>query len=154
MTDLRLKSVDRLEVTVLVDNYTDVLALQGSDVVQRAMIPPSAMPLLAEHGLSCLLSMSSGPEQYQVLLDTGMSPICLFHNAEKLGIDLSAIDTLVLSHGHFDHFGGLHEFLDRARGEIDLVMHPSAFLQRRIAIPPDIHADMPWLDPESIKGPK
>lgn len=154
MTGLVLKEVDRLEVTVLVDNYTDVLALQGSDVMQRPMIPPSAMPILAEHGFSCLLTASSGSEEYQVLMDTGMSPICLFHNAEKLGIDLSAIDTLVLSHGHFDHFGGLHEFLGRARKQVNLVVHPDAFLERRINIPPGIQADMPWLDPESVKGPK
>jgi 7,8-dihydropterin-6-yl-methyl-4-(beta-D-ribofuranosyl)aminobenzene 5'-phosphate synthase len=154
MTSLVPKDVDTLEVTILVDNYTDVLALQGSDVVQRPMVPPSAMPILAEHGFSCLLGVSAGSDEYQVLMDTGMSPICLFHNADKLGIDLTGIDTLVLSHGHFDHFGGLHEFLSRARTDVTLVVHPDAFVERRINIPPGIQAAMPWLDPASLKGPK
>ena len=154
MGDLVPREVERLEVTILVDNYTDVLTLQGTDVVQRPLIPPSAMPILAEHGFSCLLSVSCDSQEHQVLMDAGMSAICLFHNADKLGIDLSAIDTVVLSHGHFDHFGGLLEFLRRANKGVELVVHPDAFRERRINIPPSVQADMPGLDEESLKGPR
>jgi len=49
MSELKLREADKLEVTVLVDNYTDALLLQSTDVVKRPLIPPPKL-LLAEHG--------------------------------------------------------------------------------------------------------
>jgi len=149
-----LQEVTRLEVTVLVDNYTDVLALQSTDVQRRPLIPPSAMPILAEHGFSCLLKIYTDSHEYHVLMDAGMSAICLIHNSEKLGVDLGRIKEVVLSHGHFDHFGGLFELLDRAGREIELIVHPDVFLRRRINLPIGITADMPELDEDSLKRKK
>lgn len=133
MNTLNLREADKLEVTVLVDNYTDVF-LQGSDIAQRPLTPPPNLPL-AEHGLSCLLRVHAGSEEHVVLLDAAVSATCLFHNAKLLGIDFTKIESVVLSHGHFDHFGTLLDFLKSARQEISLVLHPEAFLERRINIP-------------------
>ncbi len=154
MNELNLREVDKLEVTVLVDNYTDVLLLQGTDVIQRPLIPPSSMPVLAEHGLSCLLKVCAGSQEYTVFMDAGMSDICLIHNANKLGVDFGKVDEAVLSHGHFDHFGGLLEFLNKANREVRLTVHPDAFLQRRINIPIGIQAEMPLLNEDALKGTK
>jgi len=63
--------------------------------------------LESEHGLSIYLET----DQYKCLLDTGASDIFI-HNAEKLGIDLSDIDYVFISHGHADHIGGLPAFLE------------------------------------------
>jgi len=149
-----LQEVNKLEVTVLVDNYTDVLALHSTDVQQRPLIPPRSMPILAEHGLSCLLKIHADSKKYHVLMDAGMSAICLIHNSDKLGVDLSKIEDVVLSHGHFDHFGGLFELLNRASKGVKLTVHPDVFLQRRINIPIGIQAEMPRLDEESLKRTK
>jgi len=70
-----------------------------------------------------------------VLLDTGISPTCLLHNADAMGINLRNIESMVLSHGHFDHFGGLMGFLDRAKRGITLTLHPDAFLEFRLNDP-------------------
>lgn len=150
MSELNLRQADKLEVTVLVDNYTDALLLQGTDVVKRPLIRPPNQPL-AEHGLSCLLKVYAGSEEHEVLMDAGISANCLFHNLDLLKIDLSKVESVVLSHGHFDHFGGLVEFLDSVRRSIPLVLHPDAFLERRINIPGVGTAGMPQLNEVALK---
>jgi 7,8-dihydropterin-6-yl-methyl-4-(beta-D-ribofuranosyl)aminobenzene 5'-phosphate synthase len=134
MGGLNLQEVDKLEVTVLVDNYTDVTVLQSTDVVKRPRIPPPNLPL-AEHGLSCLLKVYKGAEEHVVLMDAGGSSTCLFHNASLLNVDLGKVEAVVLSHGHYDHFGGLADFLNKVAMGIPVVLHPDAFLERRFNIP-------------------
>ena len=63
--------------------------------------------LTAEHGLSFYIDNDG----QKILFDTGQSPAFLM-NAKQLGIDLAAVDALVLSHGHYDHTGGLYAFLE------------------------------------------
>jgi 7,8-dihydropterin-6-yl-methyl-4-(beta-D-ribofuranosyl)aminobenzene 5'-phosphate synthase len=99
--------MDKLKITVLVDNY-----------VNRA-------GLLAEHGLSVLIE--KGP--HVVLFDTGQSGI-LIKNARSLGVDIRKIGSVVLSHGHFDHCGGLMDILKELKKEIDVYAHPAIFEQK------------------------
>jgi 7,8-dihydropterin-6-yl-methyl-4-(beta-D-ribofuranosyl)aminobenzene 5'-phosphate synthase len=73
---------------------------------------------VAEWGLSILITTNN----CRILLDTGINSNTT-QNADRLGIDLSTVDKIVLSHGHFDHSGGLHEVL-RKTGEIDVIGHP------------------------------
>jgi 7,8-dihydropterin-6-yl-methyl-4-(beta-D-ribofuranosyl)aminobenzene 5'-phosphate synthase len=75
--------------------------------------------LLAEWGLSILIET----DEANILFDTGQS-ISASHNAELLGIDLSQIDKIVLSHGHFDHTGGLKQVLRQIGKEIEIIAHP------------------------------
>lgn len=126
---MSLREADKLEVTVLVDNYAGLL-LESTELVKRADIPRDEFPnsLLAEHGLSCLVKVFAGSEEHWVLVDTGISSTCFLHNVDILEVHLSKIEGMVLSHGHFGHFGGLMTFLDRARKGIPLTLHPVAFL--------------------------
>lgn len=64
--------------------------------------------LVAEHGLSLYLET----DNKKILFDTGQSGLFM-QNAEKLGIHIENIDSLVLSHGHYDHTGGLYPFLQK-----------------------------------------
>ena len=75
--------------------------------------------LLAEWGLSILVET----EATSVLLDTGQS-ISASHNVDSLGVDLSKISRIVLSHGHFDHTGGLRGMLARMRKGVEVIAHP------------------------------
>lgn len=76
--------------------------------------------LLAEHGLAWWIDTG----RHRVLFDTGQGMVIL-HNARALGIDLSTADAVVLSHGHFDHAGGLEEVLAVAP-RATLFLHPQA----------------------------
>ena len=62
--------------------------------------------LQTEHGLSILLET----EKHRILLDTGASDVFI-RNAEKIGVDLSTMDYVFISHGHSDHSGGLKHFM-------------------------------------------
>lgn len=117
--------VQSVRVTVLVENTAFGRGTRG------------------EHGLAFWIEAGS----QRVLFDTSQTPEVLVHNAEQLGIDLAGADAVVLSHGHYDHTGGLREVLRRAPGT-RLFLHPGAlarrFTRRRdgtvdeIGIPPGI----------------
>jgi 7,8-dihydropterin-6-yl-methyl-4-(beta-D-ribofuranosyl)aminobenzene 5'-phosphate synthase len=151
MVELNLREADRLEVTILTDNYTDLLLSQSTEVDTRPRISPPEAPL-AEHGLSCLIKVFAGSEKHMVLMDAGISATCLFHNAAFLGVDFSDLESVVLSHGHFDHFGGLPDLLFSVDNGIPLVLHPGAFVRRRINIPgAERPTDLPMLKEEALK---
>jgi len=79
----------------------------------------ASVNLLAEWGLSILVEADG----YKVLMDTGRS-FSAAYNAITLGIDLSQIDKIVFSHGHFDHTGGLLDILKMVKGEREVIAHP------------------------------
>ena len=69
---------------------------------------PFRKDLQADWGFSALVEVKNVPE---ILFDTGTNGKILLSNMEKLGIDPSSIDEVFISHAHFDHVGGLSEFL-------------------------------------------
>ncbi len=75
--------------------------------------------LLAEWGLSILIEA----DDQKILLDTGQS-FSAAYNAAALGVDLSQIDRIVFSHGHFDHTGGLPYILKLMRRQVEIIAHP------------------------------
>ncbi|MBQ6479187.1 MAG: MBL fold metallo-hydrolase [Erysipelotrichaceae bacterium] len=64
----------------------------------------------------------------RILFDTGYSDVFMI-NAEKMGIDLSQINKIVLSHGHNDHTGGLVYYL-REKRNVEIIAHPDTFIHR------------------------
>jgi 7,8-dihydropterin-6-yl-methyl-4-(beta-D-ribofuranosyl)aminobenzene 5'-phosphate synthase len=94
--------IRRLRITVLADNTT------------------SAPDLLAEHGLSMLIEA----DDRRILFDTGQGRV-LLGNMEALGTRLSALDAVVLSHGHYDHTGGLSTALQQG-DPAAIFLHPAA----------------------------
>ncbi|MBK3517414.1 MBL fold metallo-hydrolase [Carboxylicivirga marina] len=84
----------------------------------------SQKQLKCEHGLSFLLQT----DELSILFDTGQSDKFL-SNAQKLGIDLSTVDYVVLSHGHYDHTGGLPAFLNHNK-KAKVIIHKKALKER------------------------
>ncbi|PWR70891.1 MBL fold metallo-hydrolase [Methanospirillum lacunae] len=145
---MRLQEIDRAEITVLVDNYTDLLRSDSSSVVKRPPLSNGEV-LLAEHGLSLYITTWSGNESISILMDAGASKISLQYNANQLGISLKDIAALVISHGHDDHVGSLIEVLECAGRPVPVYVHPGSFSRRQKRFsnepfidiaPPDLNA--------------
>ncbi|MHB8124984.1 MAG: MBL fold metallo-hydrolase [Desulfitobacteriaceae bacterium] len=83
--------------------------------------------ILAEHGLSMLIEY----DDFKVLFDVGQTDVFSL-NAKTDGIDLATVDALVISHGHYDHAGGVPEFC-RLNNKASIYIHPDAFCERYIA---------------------
>jgi len=87
-------------------------------------VAQSGKKLIGEHGLSFYIEMESN----KILFDTGQN-LAIANNAQVLGIDLSLVDTVILSHGHYDHTGGLKSLLACNR-DFTLYAHPDVFGQK------------------------
>ena len=135
-----LKTVDRIEITTLMDNYVDLL-LPSTDIIVRPPLAKegkiNADTLLAEHGLSLLVTVYQGEDKHTILIDTGYTKVGVLHNMEQLGVNIGEIEAIVLSHGHMDHTGTLYGILDKISRTIPLVLHPGIFQHPRYTRRPD-----------------
>jgi 7,8-dihydropterin-6-yl-methyl-4-(beta-D-ribofuranosyl)aminobenzene 5'-phosphate synthase len=132
---VRLEEIDKMEILTLQDNYIDIAAHDGTAVVQRAAPEDASgkrVSILAEHGFSAVVSLTAEGQTRKALFDFGFSATGALQNARALGVDLAAIEAMVLSHGHMDHHGGLPAFVESIGGKgIELVLHPAAFRSPR-----------------------
>lgn len=145
----KVPEVDRMAVRVVVDSYQ--FAVAPSRKVSDLEIehfgwgmgggkPPGKTPI-SEFGLSMHVKSRRGTETRNVLMDFGFTPDALVNNANIVGIDPAALDALVLSHGHYDHFGGLAGFLKQNNGKLKAklpvyVGGEEAFCSREWTAPP------------------
>jgi len=159
MALIDLPEVDHAQVTILVDNYTDLLLPDLEGVKRLRVLPPNAP--MAEHGLAYLITVEVGRNRHTILMDAGISGHCLNHNAALLPSSLAVIfgevthaieevSCIVLSHGHFDHFAGLPAYLGGTGKKIPVVIHPEAFVERRVQLGQESYADMPLLKEEDL----
>lgn len=138
-----LQPVDRIEVTVLVDNVTDGLSTVPANVetefastLRRGQRAISARCYCcAVHGLSCLITAWRGEKQHSVLFDTGPEDYAFERNTTRLGADLGKVESIVLSHGHWDHSGAMLLAIDAIRRgnggrEVPYYAHPGMFRTR------------------------
>src|ERR1700689_5461135 len=120
-----LKPVDRLEVHILVDNASDSLSSVPKHVeTEFSYLHRKGMRILsgkciccATHGLSCLITAHRGSASHTVLFDTGPEADTFERNSQRLGIDLRIVESLLLSHGHWDHGVGMLRALDLIRSD-------------------------------------
>jgi len=142
-----LQPVDRLEILVLVDNATDMLSSTPSHVESEAAglmrrgirIMASKCLCCAAHGLSCLITAHRGAASHTVLFDTGPEEYAFERNVTRLGADLGLVDSIVLSHGHWDHSGAMLLALGMIRGrnggqKIPYYAHPGMFRSRGVKL--------------------
>jgi len=86
-----------------------------------------ALGLEAKHGLSIFIERIK--PKSTILMDTGQSPDIILRNIEILGVSLEKIDAIFLSHGHYDHTGGLLEILKKINRDIPIIAHPNHLTQ-------------------------
>ncbi len=161
---IALEPVDEVVVTTLIDNVYDAL-LTGDERIERAPFRAgtarapqfesgsTAVGLRAEHGFSALVSVRRGETTTTLLFDTGLSPDGMVINADRLGVDLSGIQAVVLSHGHFDHAGGLAGLAGRQGvRSLPMVVHPYIWTRRRLAVPGREPEELPTLSKRALEG--
>jgi 7,8-dihydropterin-6-yl-methyl-4-(beta-D-ribofuranosyl)aminobenzene 5'-phosphate synthase len=158
---IALEPVDEVLVTTLVDNSFDALLPGGDRVTRTPFVGHVAaeqfegggtlVGLRAEHGFSALVTVRRASTTTSLLFDTGISPDGMTTNADRLGLDLSQIQGVVLSHGHFDHAGGLAGLAATRGGSgLPMTVHPLIWTRRRLAVPGVDPIEMPTLSKRAL----
>ncbi len=107
----RLGALDNLRITVLAED----------SVLYES-------PYLGQHGVSFLVEGVSGGNKKIILVDVGQNPAALLSNMRTMGISPSIIDTIVLTHCHYDHTQGIvHMLKEIGRKDVWVIAHPSIF---------------------------
>ena len=116
---LDVPTVDKLAIQVLVDSSYDLFLrpgqLNGVSIAPAPGFNDYRRSLHNEWGLSLWLESQRAAERRTLMLDYGYTPEVLANNMELIGVDPGKLDALIVSHGHYDHFGGLMGFLERYR---------------------------------------
>jgi 7,8-dihydropterin-6-yl-methyl-4-(beta-D-ribofuranosyl)aminobenzene 5'-phosphate synthase len=143
-----LEPVDAANVTILVDNFIDAL-LPSSEVAQRPQVAYDMWErgqgqLVAEHGLSLLLTIERNGHSASLIYDAGLSREAAIHNMDVLEVRLPDLRAIVVSHGHSDHHGGLEGMIRRVGAQgMPLVIHPEAWLERKVVFPTGAELHLP-----------
>ena len=168
MEPIPLEPIDSLSVTTLVDNMTDLLLLDQGPA-KRAPLAVSAYPsvparflegertgdlLRAEHGFSCLVTMTKSDRTTRILFDAGVTPDGLIENMRRLELSPRDLDIIVLSHGHWDHTTGMDGLVAELGGsaKVPVLIHPEFWSRRRVVIPGRDPIQLPTTSRPALEG--
>jgi 7,8-dihydropterin-6-yl-methyl-4-(beta-D-ribofuranosyl)aminobenzene 5'-phosphate synthase len=164
-----LEPVDSLRITVLMDNVSDMLLLDQGPAKRIGLATsasePPRMPaplldtketidaVIAEHGFSALVTVTKGGRDRRILFDAGLTPDGTIENMRRLQVEPKDIETIVLSHGHFDHTTGLDGVVGAlGRANLPVIIHPEFWTKRRIAIPGRDPFELPSTSKGALEG--
>lgn len=161
-----LEPVDALTVTTLIDNIYDVFmpdqgpARRAGPGAVRTLTPTGTMSggstfdmLVAEHGLSLLLTVTRGARVHRLLFDCGVSPDGMIANMDRLQVDPRDLEAVVCSHGHFDHTAGLDGLIRRlGRANLPVLLHPDFWNRRRMQLPGRDPQEIPTTSRAALDG--
>ena len=151
---IHLRPVDSVEVTIVVDNSIDILLPSEGPVVRAPLAWDwsEREQLVAEHGYSVLLTFHRKGETRSVLYDAGLTTQAAMHNLDVLGLQVKDLDSIVLSHGHADHHGGLEGLIRKiGKRKLPLVLHPDSWRNRKIVFPSGVEIHMPPPDKRALE---
>ena len=143
----KIKEVVGLEAISLLDNSADFLSTPERKEVQhfrewtrkrygREWTNTHHKLPFAEHGFSMLIRTLQAGKSTSILFDTGTSSNGVIENATRMDIGLNEVEIIVLSHGHYDHSGGLLSSLNAiSRANLPLIVHEDMFKIRGVINP-------------------
>ena len=155
--------VDHVSVRVVIDSYQFAVAAGkkiGSIDVQHfgwglSADKPPGRTLVSEFGLSLHAKSQRGSETRNLLMDFGFTAAALNNNLDLLNIDPASLDALVLSHGHYDHFGGLvgwlREHNDRLKTKLPLYIGGEECFCAREWVGPPVSGNFGALDRQALE---
>jgi 7,8-dihydropterin-6-yl-methyl-4-(beta-D-ribofuranosyl)aminobenzene 5'-phosphate synthase len=125
----------KVSLKVLTNNLTSLTVLTEMKFKGKVIQPMmGANRVVGEHGLSIAIEIEENDSKHLFLMDTGGIPQSLFENSKQLGVDLSQVEKLVLTHGHVDHFGGLLNLLPQLKENTEFILNPKCYDQTVIII--------------------
>ena len=156
MASTKLNAVEKIEILTLQDNYIEMTAMDNNAVIARAVPLKDGeirASILAEHGFSALVKTTSAGVTSTLLFDFGFSEDGAAKNAATLGVDMTEIEAVALSHGHSDHTGGMEKLTALiGKRDIPFVVHPSAFKSPRyLKLGEEFKINFPKLTREMFK---
>ncbi|MFX1447665.1 MAG: MBL fold metallo-hydrolase [Promethearchaeota archaeon] len=117
-------------IRVLTTNLTSMTILTEEKFKGKVIQPgPKANKVVGEHGLSMAIEVIENDTPYLYLMDAGGLTQAIFENSKQLGVDLSEAKKVVLTHGHFDHFGSLLELIPLLQEGSEFIVNPNCFRQ-------------------------
>jgi 7,8-dihydropterin-6-yl-methyl-4-(beta-D-ribofuranosyl)aminobenzene 5'-phosphate synthase len=143
--EFKIKEASNVEILSLVDNSVDFLSTISHKQVQsfgqwarerygQEWLSTHTQFPFAEHGFSMLVRVFNEEKSESILFDTGGSPEAIGENAKRMGISLSEIGCIVMSHGHYDHFGGLLSVVKAVdKPGLPIIVHEDMFKIRGTA---------------------
>ena len=167
MTTIPLEPIESVTITMLMDNSSDMLlqsqgpanrpSLSGDNARVAARFLENGEgrnSLIAEHGFSALVAVTKDEYVYRILFDAGVSPTGVVENMRRLELSPKDIETMVMSHGHFDLTVGLDGLTSALGGTVNLpvMIHPEFWSRRRIAIPGRSPSELPVTSKPALVG--
>jgi len=167
MATVPLAPVDAVRITILMDNLTDPLLFPTEQVERTTWFHHLGRPrvtsaltddglpdaLIAEPGFSALVRVTTGGRERTILFDAGVTPTGVVENLRRLELSPGEIETIVLSHGHWDHVAGMEGIAkELGRRNLPVLIHPAFWRHRRIAIPGLEPAELPATSRAALEG--
>lgn len=117
---LKVLTTNEVSITKLTEDRFNGKVIQPGRSVNSA---------LAEHGFAMSIHVKEGEVEHLFLLDTGGLSQAIMVNCKQFGINLGDVEKLILSHGHFDHFGGLPKVIPELKNGTQFYLSPECFQQ-------------------------
>ncbi len=117
---LKVLTTNEISITKLTEDRFNGKVIQPGKSIRRA---------LAEHGFAMSIDIADNEEKHLFLLDTGGLTDAIIENCKQFNINLKDVEKIVLSHGHFDHFGGLPKLIPELKEGTKLYLNPNCYQQ-------------------------